>query len=131
MGYIMLRDETLFGELIGERSIAVTGTATTLRQLISERVRREVARLNSPDGKAKRPLVQPIAKELRLNGAPTQRTSSPVKEDAAVAAAIAGFESNAFFVLVGDRQVEDLDAPLPLAEVTSVCFVKLTQLVGG
>ena len=43
----------------------------------------------------------------------------------------AAFARNGFFVIVGDRQVEDLDEELDLAAETEVRFLRLTPLVGG
>jgi hypothetical protein len=45
--------------------------------------------------------------------------------------AIAAFERNGFFVLVGSGQVDDLDAELDLDDSTDVAFVRLVPLVGG
>ena len=41
------------------------------------------------------------------------------------------FEQNGFFVLVGGKQVDDLDAELDLGVDTDLCFVRLVPLVGG
>jgi len=41
------------------------------------------------------------------------------------------FERNGFFVLVGDRQVTNLDDPVSLTGNPEISFVKLTPLVGG
>ena len=45
--------------------------------------------------------------------------------------AVDAFGRNGFFVLVGDRQVEDLDEELTLDEAAHVAFIRLVQLVGG
>jgi len=44
---------------------------------------------------------------------------------------VEAFSRNGFVVLVGDRQVEGLDELLPLAEASTVAFVRLVPLVGG
>ena len=41
------------------------------------------------------------------------------------------FSENGFFVLVGGKQLHDLDAELDLGVDTDVCFVRLVPLVGG
>ena len=41
------------------------------------------------------------------------------------------FESNGFFVLIGDRQAEELDEEFSVALDTEITFVKLVPLVGG
>jgi hypothetical protein len=46
-------------------------------------------------------------------------------------AAEQGFLANRFFLLVGDRQVTELDQVLKIEADTDVRFVKLVPLVGG
>jgi hypothetical protein len=45
--------------------------------------------------------------------------------------AVAAFDRNGFFVLVGNRQAESLDEQFDVAVDTEVSFVKLVPLVGG
>ncbi|TDD28672.1 hypothetical protein E1287_32375 [Actinomadura sp. KC06] len=42
-----------------------------------------------------------------------------------------GFLANGFFVLAGDRQVEDLDEEVDLTADPELVFVKLVPLAGG
>jgi hypothetical protein len=44
---------------------------------------------------------------------------------------VRAFGRNGFLVFVGDRQVEDLDQELTLAEADVVSFVRLVPLAGG
>jgi hypothetical protein len=93
-------------------------------------VREEVARYNAEQGDLFIGLVQPTDAEQELNGwrlrAP-RRISWEEQADVAEEA----FGRNGFFVLVGDRQVDDLDEELALTADTDVAFVRLTPLVGG
>ena len=41
------------------------------------------------------------------------------------------FSRNGFVVLVGDRQIEELDEEVDLRRDTEVTFLKLVALVGG
>jgi hypothetical protein len=45
--------------------------------------------------------------------------------------ALDAFARNGFFVLVGDRQVTDLDEELRLTADSDIRFIRLVQLVGG
>jgi hypothetical protein len=45
--------------------------------------------------------------------------------------ALKAFQQNAYFVLVDNIQVENLEAPLRMTDKTTVTFVKTTPLVGG
>jgi hypothetical protein len=46
-------------------------------------------------------------------------------------AACAAFGRNAFVMLVGDRQIEDLDEVIDLHGAPAVVFIRLVALVGG
>ena len=45
--------------------------------------------------------------------------------------ALDGFRRNAFFVVVDDRQVTELDAEIRIRPETAITFVRLVPLVGG
>jgi len=45
--------------------------------------------------------------------------------------AIEAFIPNGFCVLIGDRQIDNLDEEIDLEEVSTATFVKLVPLVGG
>ncbi|GAA3453793.1 hypothetical protein [Dactylosporangium matsuzakiense] len=103
-----IHDETATGRVLGSLELDLPA-ALTLRELIRLRVREEVAQHNA----------QAASAAERVDWEPP------------AGAAVAAFGRNAFFVLVGDRQVEDLDAPLTLDEASRVAFVRLVPLVGG
>lgn len=109
-------------ELVSER--------VTVRELIESRVRREVAAINRAPGREFRTLVQPTDAERTLNGFKL-RTPKPIDADAQCALAFDAFESNRFFLLVDDRQVEELDEEIVIGLDTEVGFFKLVPLVGG
>ena len=48
-----------------------------------------------------------------------------------VVRALESFQRNGFVVLVGDRQIEDLDTVVDLRMGTEITFLKLVPLVGG
>lgn len=101
-----------------------------LRDLIRYRVREEVARFNSRPGPHFNGLVQPADSELTLNGYALRRPRQ-LDWEAQAESALQAFGHNGFFVFVGDRQVDDLDEELALAETDVVSFVRLVPLVGG
>ena len=49
----------------------------------------------------------------------------------AVATAIQGFEDGLYRFFIGDREVEELDAPLALSEGDTITIIRLTMLTGG
>jgi hypothetical protein len=103
---------------------------STLRDLIRTRVREEVARYNLEPTTHFGGLVRPVDAEETLNG---YRLAKPRPLDWEKQADVAeeAFARNGFFVIVGDRQVEDLDEELELDAETDARFVRLTPLVGG
>jgi hypothetical protein len=117
----------------GEASaITLTGLEprTTLRDLIRTRVREEVARYNAGPTERFNGLVRPDGAEESANG---YRLARPRRLNWEKQAQVAeeAFMRNGFFVLVGDRQVDDLDEELELNADTEIRFLRLTPLVGG
>ena len=123
-------DQTPTGKVTGEVELILVRERVTVRELIERRVRQEVEQFNDARGGIFSGLVQPSDTEAELNG---YRLRNPrlLDADAQCAQALEGFESNGFFMLVDDRQVESLDEEIVIGPNTSVSFIKLVQLVGG
>ena len=129
---LTIRDETTFGfdknpyvftlDLEAER--------VTARELVRERVRREVEDYNARRPEYFRGLVQPSDAERTLNGFRV-RERRQLDWEEQYEKALAAFERNGFVLLVDDRQVEDLEQVIELGPRTSVTFLKLVPLVGG
>ena len=128
---LKLVDQTTRGEILREVTLTLASTRVSAREIIERRVRMEVQTFNEQqDQQVFRGLVQPTDTERELNG---YRLRKPRKIDAdeQIRRAIEAFESNRFFMLVGDRQVESLDELIGIARDTRVSFLKLVPLVGG
>lgn len=102
----------------------------TLREVIRRRVFQEVAEYNARHPAVFRSLVQPAGAETTRTGY-TLRERRHVDAEAQYLLAVQAFGRNGFVVLVGDRQVEDLDVEVDLPAGTEVTFLKLVPLVGG
>lgn len=128
---LILRDETATGAVLHLRTLDVGDEHVTVRELITRRVQEEVREYNRA---AERGvfvgLVQPAGAEAALDGDPL-RTRHELSWERQRDAALAAFQANGFFVLVGDRQVESLDERIRIGLGTEVSFVKLVPLVGG
>lgn len=115
-----------------DTAITLTGLErrTTLRDLIRTRVREEVARYNAGPTDRFNGLVRPVGAEEGING---YRLAQPRRLDWEEQARVAeeAFLRNGFFVLVGDRQVDDLNDELELNADTEIRFLRLAPLVGG
>ena len=128
---LKLVDQTTRGEILQEVTLTLASTRVSAREIIERRVRMEVQTFNEQqDQQVFRGLVQPTDTERELNG---YRLRKPRKIDAdeQIRRAIEAFESNRFFMLVGDRQVESLDDLIGIGRDTRVSFLKLVPLVGG
>jgi hypothetical protein len=127
---IVVTDATPVGRETARLLLPDVPDRIRLRDLIRYRVREEVARYNAAPAGCFTGLVQPIGSEQTLAG---YRLSQPRRLDwqAQADAAVAAFRRNGFFVFVGDRQVDDLDEELSLAEADVVSFVRLVPLAGG
>jgi hypothetical protein len=127
---IVISDASAPGRETARHLLAGVPSPISLRDLIRFRVREEVARYNANPTPRYNGLVQPVGAELTLNGFELRQPRKLDWEQQA-AAALKALERNGFFVFVADRQVDDLDEELTLAETDVVSFVRLVPLVGG
>jgi hypothetical protein len=132
---LTVRDETAVGDVFSEQSLEFPSERITVRELIRERVYQEVQDFNRARGEQVfRGLVQPTDTERILNN---QRPEYRLKQHRAIdwkaqfENAIEAFEKNGFFILIDNRQAEQLDQEFIVGPGTEVSFVKLTMLVGG
>jgi hypothetical protein len=130
MPAVTFRDETATGAPVAEVRIEALPERMTVRELIRLRVREEVARHNARPSDRFNGLVRPDGAEAELNG---YRLREPRRIDWERQADIAekAFLANGFFVLAGDRQVEDLDEQIDLTTDPDLVFIKLVALAGG
>ncbi|GLX94156.1 hypothetical protein [Herbidospora sp. NBRC 101105] len=130
MALVTFRDETATGRALAEFSLPDLPERITARELVRLRVREEVARHNAAPSHHYRGLVKPTDAEADLNGY-RMRTARRLDWEKQADAAEAAFLRNGFLLLVGDRQILDLDAEIDLLTDPVVSFVKLVPLVGG
>ncbi|MGW2255708.1 hypothetical protein ACWCXH_36985 [Kitasatospora sp. NPDC001660] len=131
MATVTFVDETTSGLRRDAGRLAVDEERLTLRELIRRRVVQEVAEHNARRPEVFHGLVQPTQAESPLNGYRLRAPDHAVDPERQFLSAVEAFGRNGFLVLVGDRQVEELDAELDLRTDTEVCFLKLVPLVGG
>lgn len=124
-------DDTLSGQRVHSFRVETLTERLTVREIIHARIWQEVQDYNSQQRAAAfRGLVQPTEDENRLNdGKP--KPFKPVDWEKQYAAALRAFETNGFFILIGDRQAQSLDEAFTVEAETEVSFVKLVPLVGG
>jgi len=127
---VHVHDETVAGSQSEGFDLEFFSSRIAARELIARRVEEEVRHYNLQQGEVFAGLVQPDDTEKLLNG---YKMKAPRRIDASaqVERALQAFERNGFFLLVGDKQVENLDDEIELGLKTSVSFVKLVPLQGG
>lgn len=123
-------DETTSGDRGAGWGIEIAEERLALRELIRRRVFQEVAEYNARTPGVFQGLVQPRDAERVLNGY-ALRTPRRIDPEVQTELALKAFAGNGFLVLVGDRQVTELDEEIELVLGTEVTFLKLVALVGG
>jgi hypothetical protein len=130
MATITLYDETTLGEKVPGLTLVLPTQRITARELIRQRIAREVDDYHQNQSEPFQGLVQPSDSERLLNGYKL-RTARKIDREQQFALAIAAFANNGFILLVNNLQVEDLDVELELKDDSIVSFLKLIPLVGG
>jgi len=134
MKTLIIRDQSVGGQPSKEFSLNYSAEILTVRGLIKSRIEQEVKEYNDriklDSTTSFNGLVQPTEFEKGTN------TTRSAKLDfidwrEQLERAIEAFQKNQVFVLVNDKQVEDLDEQISLDENTVICFLKLVPLVGG
>ena len=127
---VLIRDESPSGQTLHSFTLDCLTETLTVRELLRARIWQEVQDHHQQQGEVFHGLVQPNDAERVLNGAKL-RTPRPIDWEAQLRRAVEAFETNGFFLLIGDRQAESLDEAFDIGVETEVQFVKLTPLVGG
>ncbi|WP_055589854.1 hypothetical protein [Peterkaempfera griseoplana] len=130
MGNVTVVDETTAGGRVGAWELTLPEERLPLRELICRRVRHEVERYNAASGDVFHGLVQPTGTERLLNGYRV-RERREIDADEQCRLALEAFGRNGFLVLVGESQVEDLEAEIELTPGVTMAFLRLVPLVGG
>lgn len=127
---VQVHDELAPGRRTRSFTLYLASERITVRELIRRRVEEEVEAYNRARPEVFQGLVQPTDAERVLNGY-RLKTRRPLDAAAQVEHALRAFETNGFLIVVGDRQVEDLDESIAVTPATEISFVKLVPLVGG
>jgi hypothetical protein len=132
---LTIRDETASGRVYQEVPLEFPSERITVRDLIRERICKEVADFNGKPGELVfLGLVQPTDTERVLNGAVDEyhlKTHRTIEWRPQFERALDAFKHAGFLVLIDDKQAGDLDEEFEIRQGTQVSFVKLTPLVGG
>ena len=127
---VIVFDETSIGARNGALTLEFLTERVSARELIRSRVYQEVTEYNARQTGFFNGLVQPSDAERTLNGFRLQPRRR-IDWQQQYAKAIPAFEGNGFLLLVGDRQLLELDEEIELRAGTEVSFLRLVPLVGG
>ncbi|MGW6892155.1 hypothetical protein [Streptomyces chartreusis] len=130
MGMVTFVDETTSGSRGDGWGLEIAEERLTAGELIRRRVFQEVAEYNARTPEVFQGLVQPRDAERVLNGY-VMRTARRMAPETQTQLALKAFAGNGFLVLVGDRQITELDEEIELGPGTEITFLKLVALVGG
>jgi hypothetical protein len=124
---ITCRDQTTSGRLLDVLTLQDLPETIRLRDLIQLWVREEVA------GRNLNPITLPApvhpAEADRNGHLPSRAPRLDWKTQ--TEAALRAFARNRFVVLIGNRQVADLDESIDLSQAPQVAFLRLVPFVGG
>jgi hypothetical protein len=127
---LTIHDETSSGQKTNTFTLDCLTERMTVRELLRARIYQEVQDYNQKQPEYFRGLVEPTNAERVLNGYKL-KAKRKIDWQEQFNRALAAFERNGFFVLVGDKQAESLDQEFEVKVDTEVSFVKLVPLVGG
>lgn len=125
------RDESPLGERLADFDLPDLPDRLTVRELVRLRVREEVARHNLDPRSRYRGLVTPSRTERELNAERPRPATEKADWERQADLAEQAFEHQRFVIIVGDHQVESLDAEVDLTAEPEIVFIKLVPLVGG
>jgi hypothetical protein len=129
-GTLTIRDTTLAGETLGELSLDLLNERITVRELIRSRVYQEVQDHNRRQPARFAGLIEPEEDERALNGEKPARPRQ-IDWNRQFERVLQAFRSHQILVLLGDRQLADLDEEIVIGPKTEISFVRLTLLTGG
>ena len=116
---LTVHDETTSGSRVAGPTLEFPTERITVRELIRERVYQEVQDHNRRSAKVPGGGLGYRGEVHEVDWGPRFRK------------ACRAFEEGKLLIIVGDRQVEGLDAVVGLERMTSVTFLRLIPLVGG
>ena len=102
---ILINDETHCGKILNQVMLTLEGDCITLGELLKKRIEQEVDDANAK----KTPKEKAIFKK--------QATTAHI--------ALYPFRENGFFVLINNKQIKDLDHPIPLNNGLRIRFIEL------
>lgn len=130
MAQIKIKDETGIGKMVNELNLLINAEMLTAEELICRRIHFEVEKYNAHKGEYFNGLIQPTDSEKILNGY-KMKEKKAIDPELQVKKALEAFNSNGFFIITNNRQLENLEEHILVDDNLEISFIKLVQLVGG
>ena len=127
---VTIKDQTFAGKILNEIELEFRTETVTVRDIITERVFKEVSNYNSKLPEYFNGLVEPTDAERTLNGYKL-KPKQIIDAEKQAYIALDAFQKNGFFLLIDTIQSESLEQEVLLRMDTKISFIKLTPLVGG
>lgn len=127
---VLIQDENVGGTINHRTELEFENSSITVALLIEKRVKYEVEKYNNNKPEYYNGLVIPSDAEKTLNGYKL-KTKNKIDPEKQVYVALDAFQKNSFFILIDDKQYDDLNQKIELKPNSIVSFIKLTPLVGG
>ncbi|MEM9823917.1 MAG: hypothetical protein AAF985_22725 [Bacteroidota bacterium] len=137
---LTIKEELIGTGSINELPIQLSSERITLAELIQKKVMAKVkqvnqelkqGKFNSPFLSEKEKILNQDAYQKRLVEEQKKIERAMLDPEKAAYDALAGFQQNAFFVIIDGQQKEALTEELVLSDRSEVQFIRLTPLVGG
>ncbi len=127
---ITAKDETFSGKILNEVLLHFKSEKVLVKDIIKERVLKEVENYNNKLPQYFNGLVEPTDAEKTLNGYKL-KPKKLIDGEKQVYVALDAFLKNGYFLLIDDIQAESLEDEVIISNDTKISFIKLTPLVGG
>lgn len=127
---ITVKDETFSGKILNEVLLHFKSEKVLVKDIIKERVLKEVENYNNKLPQYFNGLVEPTDAEKTLNGYKL-KPKKLIDGEKQVYVALDAFLKNGYFLLIDDIQAESLEDEVLISNDTKISFIKLTPLVGG
>lgn len=127
---ILISDELLNGTVTKQFNLVVSEEIVTAKEIIEQRVLAEVDEYNKKLPEYFMGLVEPSDSEKTLNGYKLKKKKI-IDAEKQVYIALDAFQKNGYFILIDDKQINELNQKIELKQYSKISFIKLTPLVGG
>lgn len=127
---ITAKDETFSGKVLNEVLLHFKTEKVLVKDIIKERVLKEVENYNNKLPQYFNGLVEPTDAQKTLNGFKL-KPKKLIDGEKQVYVALDAFLKNGYFLLIDNIQSENLEDEMIISNDTKISFIKLTPLVGG